>query len=168
MKDDAKNQLKKILATYDEKLAEVARVDAANRAAQAAFPVRFATLRTETIRPAIQEFADALNGRGHEATVREQEESSSTAGGVTFATISLRVIPKPFVHKSAEANKSFIEVSFSANRNERKITVSSTNTMINSGGSLGKRGEYELDLLTADVVVGHVIQALQEALAGGK
>jgi hypothetical protein len=164
MKNDAKNLLKKILGSYDQKLAEEERLAAEKRAADAAFPDRFATLKTSTIRPAIQEFADVLNGHGHEVTAREQQESSSTAGGVSYAAISLRIIPKPFAHKSAETNKSFIEITFSANRSERKITVSSTNTMINSGGSLGKRGEYEIDAVTTDVVADHVLQTLQEAL----
>ncbi|HEY8041950.1 MAG TPA: hypothetical protein VIF15_19240 [Polyangiaceae bacterium] len=165
MKDEAKNKLGQILGAYDEKLAEIDRREAASRAAQAAFPERFATLRTRTIRPVIEEFADVLNGRGHQATAREQEESSSTVGGVLSAAISLRIIPRPFVHKSTDTNKSFIEITFSANRNERKITVSSTNTMTASVGNLGKRGEYELDAVTADVVAEHVLQILQEALA---
>jgi len=141
------------------------RLDAANRAVHAAFPKRFATLKTETIRPALQEFADVLNGCGHEVTVREQEASSSSVGGVALATISLRITPKPFAHKStAETNRNFIEITFSANRSERKITVSSTSTMISSGASLGKRGEYEMGAVTADIVVGHVLQTLREAL----
>jgi hypothetical protein len=166
MKDEAKDQLKKILGTYDERLAERERVEAAKRAAEAAFPARFVTLMTETIRPVIHEFVEVLNGRGHEATVREQEESSTGVSGVTSAAISLRVVPKPFAHKSKEANKVFIEITFSANRSERKIIVSSTNTLINSGGSLGKRGEYEIGALSADVVADHLLQALKEALAG--
>jgi hypothetical protein len=167
MKDQAKKQLDAILGAYDAKLAEVARVDEAKRAAQAAFPARFATARTETIRPAIQEFADALNALGHEATANEQEESSSTAGGVTSASVSLKIIPKPHARKPADANKkSFIEITFAANRAERKVVVSSTNTLINSSGSLGKRGEYEVDEVTGDVVAHHVLQALQEAFAG--
>src|SRR5438552_4502159 len=125
MKDEAKNQLTKILGLYDEKLAEAERIEAATRAAQAAFPERFASLKSQIIRPAIQEFADVLNASGHEVTVREQEESSSAVGGVTFAAISLRIVPKPFARKTSETNKSFIEITFAANRSERKITVSS-------------------------------------------
>lgn len=166
MKDDAKSQLKKLLATYDERLAEVERVAAAKRAADAAFPARFATLTTETIRPALQEFAVVLNDRGHVAAVREQEESSSTAGGVSLATISLRIVPKGPAPKASETSKSFVEISFMANRTERRITVSSTNTMFTSGGNVGKRGDYEVDAVTADVVVGHVLQTLEEAFAG--
>jgi hypothetical protein len=164
MNTDAKNQLKKILGTYDAKLAEQERIEAAKRAADAAFPVRFAALKAETIRPMIQEFVDVLSAHGHEATAREQEESSSTAGGVSYAAISLRVIPKPFAHKSTETPKTFIEITFSANRSERKIVVSSTNTMMSSGGSLGKRGEYEIEAMTAEVIAEHVLQALQQAL----
>lgn len=164
MNSDAKNRLKKILGTYDEKLAEQTRVETAKRAAEAAFPGRFAVLKAETIRPVIQEFVDMLSGHGHEATAREQEESSSSAGGVSYAAIPLRVNPKPFAHKSTETNKSFIEITFSANRTERKVTVSSTNTMMSSSGSLGKRGEYELEAMTADLIADHLLQALQEAL----
>jgi hypothetical protein len=105
MKDEAKRQLKKILGDYDEKLAEAARIDAANRAAHAAFPGRFVTLRAETIQPATQEIADLLNECGHKASVHEQEESSSTEGGVKSAAISLRIVPKPFAHRSAECRK---------------------------------------------------------------
>jgi hypothetical protein len=163
MKDEAKTQLTKILGDYDAKLAEAERVDAANRAAHASFPERFATFKTATLRPALQEIADMLNASGHEAAVREQDESSSAAGGVKAAAISVRIVPKPFAHKSTEPSSSAIEITFSANRIERKITVSSTNTLMSHGGSVGKRGEYEIDAVTADVVTNHVIQTLTEA-----
>ena len=166
MNDDAKNQLQKILGAYDERLAEIARVDAANSAAQMAFPERYAALRSNTIRPVMQEFANVLNSRGHEVTVRELEESTSSDVGVTLATIALHIIPKAFVDKGATTKRSYIEISFSANRNERKIVVSSTNTIINSSGSVGKRGSYDVDALTTDVIEAHVIHTLREGLAG--
>jgi hypothetical protein len=166
MKDEAKSQLKKIVGDYDAKLAEAERVDAARRAAQAAFPERFVILRTNTIQPAIQEIADMLNERGHKASVREQEESSSAEGGVKSAAVSLRIIPKPFAHKSTETNPITIEITFSANRSERKVAVSSTNTMIGHSGTVGKCGDYEIDAVTADVVANHVIQTLTEAFGG--
>jgi hypothetical protein len=163
MKDEAKTLLEKIVRDYDEKLAEAERVDAAKRAAQAEFPGRFAGLKTGTIQPAIQEIADMLNERGHRASLHEQEESSSAVGGVKSAAVSLRVVPKPFASRATETNPSVIEVTFSANHGNRKIAVSSTNTMVGHGGSIGKRGEYEIDAVTADVVAGHVIQTLSEA-----
>jgi hypothetical protein len=168
MKHEAKSQLKRIIGDYDEKLAATERVDAANRAAHAAFPERFIALRTEVVAPALQEIAGMLNERDHEASVREQEESSSAVGGVRSAAVTLRIIPKPFAKKSAEANPVTIEVTFSANRAARKVTVSSTNTMIGHGGRVGKRGEYEIDEVNADVVATHVIQTLDEAFGGTK
>jgi hypothetical protein len=165
MNDDTKAHLNKILGAYDDKLAEVARVHAATCAAEAAFPERYASLRSNTIRPAVQEFAEALNTHGHEVTVRELEESTSSEGGVTLASIALRIIPKAFAHKVPATKRSYIEVSFSANRNDRKITVSSTNTMNNSAGSVGKRGEYDVDAVTREVVEGHVLHTLREAFS---
>jgi len=105
-----------------------------------------------------------LRGHGHEAMAREQEESTSTTAGVLSAAISLRMTLKPFVRTSTESSRSFIEITFSANRADRKVTVSSTNTIVNSGGGLGKRGEYEIDAVTTDVVLDHVLRTLQEAL----
>jgi hypothetical protein len=164
MKDDAKDELKKILLAYDDRIAESARVEAANRAAQVAFPERYSELRRDTIRPVMQEFVDVLNGRGHEGTLREAEESSTTEGGIKLAAITLRVVPKALVGRATATNKSFVEISFSANRSEQKITVSSTNTMINSAGNVGKRGEYPIDAVTVEVVEAHILQTLREAL----
>jgi len=167
MKDEAKKRLKGILGAYDEKLAETERREAASRAAKAAFPERFSALKKEMLLPVLGELAEVLNAGGHEAAAHEQEESSSTAGGVTSAAIWLRVIPKPFLQNPTDTKRSFVQITFSANRSERKIVVSSTTTIINSGRSVGKRGEYEIEALTADVVVDHVLQTLETAFAGG-
>jgi len=153
----------KIIGDYDEKLAEAERVNAAKRAAHAAFPGRFVTVKAEVIRPALEEIADMLKERGHDASVREWEDSSNAEGGIKSAAVSLRVVPKPFVQRAAETNPIAIEVTFSANRAERKVAVSSSNSMISQGGKVGKRGEYEIDAVTADVVTSHVIQTLQDA-----
>jgi hypothetical protein len=124
------------------------------------------SLKTEIIHPTIQEIADMLNEGGHVASVREQEDSSTAEGGVKSAAISLRVVPRPFAAKATEVNAIAIEVTFSANRSVRKVAVSSTNTMINHGGTVGKRGEYEIEALTADIVTTHVLQTLSEAFGG--
>jgi hypothetical protein len=164
MNADVKSQLKQVLGAYDVKLAELERVEAAKRATQAAFPERFTRLKTETIRPALQEFADVLNAGGHEATVKDENESSTTASGIRWSAIWLRIVPKPFAHEArAQTSPSAIEVTFSANRNDGKITVSSTNTMSGTAGSVGKRGSYEIDALTADVIATHVLKTLEEA-----
>lgn len=165
MKSDVRDQLTNLIGAYDAKLAEAERVEDAKRAAHEAFPKRFAALKTATIRPALEEFAEVLNGSGHEAAVNEQEESSSTAGGIKWAAISLRIVPKPHAHRSTPTNPSAVEVTFSANRNDGKITVSSTNTMSSAGGSLGKRASYEVESVTADVIAEHVLQTLKEAFA---
>jgi hypothetical protein len=168
MKDEAKTQLAKILGDYDAKLAETARVDAENRAAHAAFPDRFATLKREVVRPALEEIAAMLNASGHEASVREQEESSTAGVGVKSAAVSLRIVPKPFAGNGDDSSPIVIEIAFSANRATRKVAVSSSNTMINHGGAVGKRGEYEVDAVTADVAARHVVQTLGEAFGREK
>jgi hypothetical protein len=168
MKPDAKSQLTKILGEYEEKLAAAERIDSANRAAHAAFPEQFVGLRTSVIAPTLQEISAMLTERGHQVEVREQEESSSAAGGVKSASVTLRLVPKPFTAKSTDSSPVTVEVSFSANRAARKVTVSSTNTMIGHGGRVGKRGEYDVDEVDSDVVATHVIQTLDEAFGGKK
>jgi hypothetical protein len=164
MKNETKSELKAILGKYDGRLLEEERAVSAARAAEEAFPTRFATLRTETLRPAMQELVELLSTHGHAATVIERDESSTTVGGFLHAAISLRINPKHLASKSPEADKTFIEIVFAANRRERKVSVSSTNTAINSSGNVGKRGEYLIEALTADVVAEEVTRTLQEAL----
>jgi hypothetical protein len=164
MKNEIKNELKAILGKYDGRLLEEERAVAATRAAEEAFPARFATLRTETLRPVMQELVELLGTHGHSATVIEREESSTTVGGFSHAAISLRINPKLLAGKPPEGDKTFIEIAFAANRRERKVTVSSTNTAIHSSGNVGKRGEYLIEVLTADVVAEEVTRTLQEAL----
>ncbi len=164
MKSEDKSQLEEILGAYDARHVEEERVIAARRAADEAFPARFAALRAATLRPAIQEFIDVLSLHGHSAAAIEQEEAATNTGGFSHAAISLRINPKPFAPKSLESNKTFIEITFSANRRERKVTVSCTDTTLNSHGNAGKRGEYEIEAMTADVVAEQVIRTLQEAL----
>src|SRR5258708_6557094 len=102
MMDDAKKQLAQILGAYDDKLAETVRAEAASRAAHAAFPERFVALVKDTIRPTFQEFAELMNSHGHQVVVREQEAESAVKGGATYTTISLHIVPKAYVSKSAD------------------------------------------------------------------
>jgi hypothetical protein len=168
MKSEAKAELERILGAYDDKLTEVERLGAAERTAQAEFPVRFATLRAEIIRPALHELVQVLSAHGHEVTVSEKEGSSSNAGGVTLAATSLRIVPKPFARKVPAKSENFIEVTFAANPAERKVIVSSTNTTVTFDRSVGDHGEYAIDALTADVVVSAVLQTLKDAFTGTK
>ncbi len=189
MNHESKSKLEKIIGDYETKLAEAARIEAAKRAADAVFPERFVAEKAKTIRPALQEIADMLNAHGHDAQIREQEESSSTVSGFKSAAITLCVVPKPFVRKPSPApagatsgpagvpaavggqqdnNGALIEITFSAKRAERKVTVSSTNTMMSHAGNIGKRGEYEIDAVTTDVVTSHCIQTLGEAFGPGR
>jgi hypothetical protein len=163
MKGEAKAELERVLGVYDDKLAEDARLGAAERAARTEFPARFARLRAEVISPTLHELAQVLGAHGHEVTVSEREGSSSNAGGVTLAHISLRVVPKPFARKVPAKSENFIEVTFAANPAERKVLVSSANTTTAFRGSVGDHGEYTIDALTADVVVDAVVQTLKDA-----
>lgn len=166
MKDDVKQKLQGLLTAYGDRLAQAERRAAAIKEAQAAFPERFAAAKEKIIRPALTEFVEELNREGHDATIRELDEGHRD-GAFASASIALRVVPKPFAKKatSAEASSSCIEIIFSANRSERKVVVSSNNTVLNSGGSRGKRGDYDVDAVTEEVVVEQVFNSLQEAFA---
>ena len=170
MKDEAKKQLKRILAVYDERLAETERVEAERRAAKEAFPVRFAALKKDTILPILEEFAEAYSPDKYwltTAKATEQDESSSTAGVTSDRRSGCASFPSCSGRRRRIRRRASSRFRSRPNfLSERKVVVSSTNTLINSGGGVGKRGEYELETLTGDVVVGHVMQTLEEALVG--
>jgi hypothetical protein len=162
MKKDALDELRQLLNSYGDRLSESERRAAAHKEAHEMFPARFLELKAKTIQPVLTEFVDELQKEGHYASVRDLEEGHRD-GAFASASITLRIVPKPYASKASEAGGSSIETVFSANRAEQKVVVSCNNTVFATGGSRGKRCEYDLATVTADVVAEQVLLTLKEA-----
>jgi hypothetical protein len=163
MDQEAKDELKSILATYQERLSDGRAREAKVKAARIAFVEAFQKVKTETIGPVLEEFAVQLNEAGHSASVVDQREASDRNGQFTPASVALRIAPARMGDMAlVPSGGARIEVTFSAHDQTMKVVVSSSN---NSNGSMGKRGEYELSELTSGFVEGHVLKTIREAFA---
>jgi len=166
MDNDAKSELKNILAAYKARLVDGQDREAKLRSARASFIEVFRTLKAEKIGPVLQEFVAHLNDEGHQASVVDQQEAVDRNGHFAPSSIALKVVPLRMGEQpTGQSSSARIEVTFSANQHTMKVLVSSSN---NPNGSTGKRGEYDLSELTKEFVVSNVLETIREAFAIAK
>ena len=166
MDNEAKTELKGILAAYRARLVDSQERETKLRVARASFIEVFRTLKAERIGPVLNEFVVQLNEEGHQASVVDQQEASDRNGHFTPSSLALRIVPARMGNGSvAHSSTARLEITFSANQHTMKVLVSSSN---NANGTMGKRGEYDLDELTIEFVVSNVIKTIREGLAIGK
>jgi hypothetical protein len=164
MNEEARKELKTILASYKAKLVDRNEREAHSRLARASFIEQFRTLKAEMIGPVLNEFAVQLNGEGHAASVIDQQEPSDLHGHFIPSSVALRVVPAKIGDApGVQTGGAVVDVTFSANQHAMKVLVSSSN---NAQGSSGKRGEYDLSELTEDFVVSNVLRTIRGAFAG--
>jgi hypothetical protein len=164
MNNEAKSELKAILAAYRARLVDSQEREAKLRIARASFVEGFRTLKAERIGPVLDEFVVQLNEEGHEANVVDQQEATDRNGHFTPSSLALRIVPARAGDVS-HTSGARMEVTFSANQHTMKVLVSSSN---NANGTMGKRGEYDLAELTVAFVVSNVLKTIREGLAIGK
>jgi len=163
MDNEAKDELKTILAAYRARVVDGQEREARMKADRASFVEVFRTVKVQTVAPVLFDFVAQLQEHGHEANVVDQEEASDRNGRFTPASIALRVVPARIGGTpSVSFNRTPIEVTFSANQHTMKVLVSSSN---NGQGASGKRGDYDLEDLTTEFVVSNVLKTIREALA---
>jgi hypothetical protein len=160
MNSDAKDELKGILAAYQERLVGSRNRENKMKTDQVAFTELFRDLKTKIIVPVFEDFAGQLNEYGHVASIIDQEDPSHTLGSFSPANIALRIAPTWDKSDSTHASSGPIEVKYSANQTEMNVLVSSSH---NPRGSSGKRGEYKTAELTEEFVVNSVLITIREA-----
>ena len=166
MDDEAKTELKSILATYRARLLDSQDREAKIKTARVTFVEAFRNLKVERIAPVLEEFVAELNEAGHQASIVDHQEASDRNVQFTPASIALRILPARIGDAAApQSGAPRIEVTFSANQHTMKVLVSSSN---NSNGSVGKRGDYELAELTKEFVESNVLKTIRQAFAIGK
>jgi hypothetical protein len=166
MDPEVKSELHGMLAAYAALVVESHEREAKTKAAQTAFVDAFRQLKVEKIRPILDEFVVDLLQGGHQATVVDQQEASDRNGQFTPSSIALRVVPARMAGATAASSTlARVEVTFSGNSQTRKVLVSSSN---NANGSIGRRGDYELEDVTPEFVQNNVLNTIRAAFTSGK
>jgi hypothetical protein len=143
-------ELKRLLDDFESKQRKQNQEREDRRIALEQFLAGYAELTQSVIKPCFEEFAAALDARGHPCTI-EIDKPADPADSISAAKITLTVFPGATT--LAHGNPS---LSYKAAPNQRKIAANRS-TITTSGGIVaGLVGEFELAQVTRDVVERHL------------
>ena len=162
MADSLREALTQLLDGYDaRRLGEQAREQKA-KDDEAHFLVDFAELRREVIRPVFETAAALLEERGHRASIVEQEFVAGSAGRISEAGITLRVVP---LGTKAPLHEDQRSLSFTTRHYNKTVWVNSGDSA-GSGGLAGSKGAYALERVTKQLVEDELIAFVGRVVAG--
>jgi len=159
---EIKKKLSAVLDEYDKAVANRQKAVEKSKSEHEKFIEEFKRLRTEVIRPVMEEFGVELRQRGHEYEIEERDETHDYEGRTLSAHITMTVYPKDIERN--EFTKRFSDtpyVWFHASTYEKKIHVGSSNIMTGRGGSGGPTGEYEITQVNHNFVEQQVARGLE-------
>ena len=141
MADRMLESLEKLLDDYDGRRRDDVEREQKTRDDEANFLERFAALRRDVIRPVFESAAAVLEARGHRCNITEQESASGSAGRISEAGISIRIVPAG--HK-ATLHEDQRSLSITTRHYNKSIWINSgeSNT---SGGIAGAKGAHALE-----------------------
>jgi hypothetical protein len=162
MADPLREALTQLLDGYDaRRLGEQAR-EQKSKDDEAQFLVDFAERRREVIRPVFEAAAALLEERGHRASIVEQEFVAGSAGRISEAGITLRVVP---LGTKAPLHEDQRSLSFTTRHYNKTVWVNSGESA-GSGGLAGSKGAYALERVTKQLVEDELIAFVGRVVAG--
>jgi hypothetical protein len=162
MADSLREALTQLLDGYDaRRLGEQAR-EQKSKDDEAQFLVDFAERRREVIRPVFEAAAALLEERGHRASIVEQEFVAGSAGRISEAGITLRVVP---LGTKAPLHEDQRSLSFTTRHYNKTVWVNSGESA-GSGGLAGSKGAYALERVTKQLVEDELIAFVGRVVAG--
>jgi hypothetical protein len=143
-----RDALAKMLDAYDaRRRGDLAR-EQKTRDDEAAFLTQFLELRRNVIRPVFEAAGAVLEERGHRFSIAEQESTSGTAGRISEAGISLRIVAsgtKAALHEDQSS------LSITTRHYNKTVWINSGEAP-NAGGIAGAKGTYPLEKITRQLI----------------
>ncbi len=163
MKEETKSKLNALMDEYDEKLKKKKKTQEEIELEENAFIDEFYRLRRKVMRPIIDEIGDYIKEHGHDYKVKEEKliDDYSTKKD---AKITMMVFPSG-IDRSAYTVSN---ISFTANKKEKDIYVSSKVIERNKSGTAEDRGVYNTNQINGDLVEKEIFNFLKAIFSWDK
>jgi hypothetical protein len=161
MADHMQDALAKLLDDYDARRRGDLEREQKSKDEEAHFLSQFAELRRGVIRPVFEAAGTMLEARGHRYSISEQESSAGSAGRISEAGISLRVVAlgtKATLHEDQQS------LTVTTRHYNKTVWINSGDAQ-NSGGIAGAKGAYELHKVTRELVEAELIAFIARVVA---
>ena len=161
MKKEDESRLESILKTFEQKLAKSKDAKDQRQSEEDVFYMEFKRIRTQVIRPAMEDIGNQLKARGHNSDISEVGDERSKRDAKITMSITMGGVPS-----SAYAPENTVSVSFS-HTGHTTISFHASTPMQSRRGFAGLRGKYAASEMTTDVVEKKILEVLEEVFSPG-
>ena len=128
------------------------------------FLASFAKLRSEVVRPVLEDAGALLAQRGHGFSIVEEEYGTDAAGKVREAGISLQIAPAGMpAQLHAEDHERTLSIT---TRHYNKTVWVSGGRALHSGGTAGAKGAYAIERIDRQLVEAEVVRLVGAVMGG--
>lgn len=162
MKEENKSHLESIMKKFEQKLARSTDAKERRQSEEDAFHSEFKRIRTQIIRPAMEEVGNELKTMGHNCEISEVGDERSKRDAKITMSITLGGVPT-----SAYAPENTVSVAFS-HTGCNSISIHASTPMRNMrhrSGFAGPRGSHAAPEITTDLVQKTIIEVLEEVFS---
>jgi hypothetical protein len=165
VKEETKKRLAHVLDRYDEEQAGAKKQAQKTKTAQEELLKSFGQLRTEVIRPIMEDIGTVLKTRGHDYKIVEEDVSTDAQGTQKDVMISMYIFPsRAGAHATTRELLQFPRISFRPDPYWRRIIVHTSNVTLTYDGLSGGRGEYSIAQITSEFVEKELVQIVEGIL----
>ena len=156
MKKENESQLESIMQKFEEKLAKSKDVHERRQSEEDAFYVEFRRVRTEVIRPAMEDVGNQLKARGHNFEILEIDDERRKRDAKITMRIMIGGVPS-----SAYTPENTVLVSF-AHTGHTSVSIQASTSSQHRSGFAGPRGNYAVSEITTDSVEKTILEVLED------
>jgi hypothetical protein len=156
MKKEDESRLESILKKFEQKLAKSKDAKEQRQSEDDVFDIEFKRIRTQVIRPAMEDIGNQLIARGHKSEISEVGDERNKRDAKITMRITIGGVPS-----SAYAPENTVSVSFS-HTGHKTISIQASTQIQNRRGFAGLRGNYDTSKITTDVVAKKILEVLEE------
>jgi len=159
MKEENESHLESIMKRFEQKLAKSKDAQERRQSEEDAFDKEFKRVRTEVIRPAMEDMGTQLEARGHNSEISEVGDERSKRDAKITMSVTIDGVPR-----SAYAPEDTVLISFSQ-AGQATITIHANAPIRNRSGFAGTRGHYAASDITTDLVEKKLLEVLAEVFS---
>ena len=161
MADHMREALARLLDEYDARRRGDVEREHKTKEEEALFLKQFAELRRSVIRPVFEAAGAMLEERGHRFSIAEQEFTAGSAGRISEAGISLRIVASGTKAPLHEDQRS---LSITTRHYNKTVWINSGEAP-DAGGIAGAKGAYALEKVTRELIEGELLGFVARVVA---
>jgi hypothetical protein len=161
MKEENDSQLQSILQKFEQKLAQSRDARDKQQSAADAFYLEFKRVRTEVIRPAMDDIGNQLKARGHTVEISEVGDERSKRDAKITLRVAVGGVPSSAYIAENTAVVSFCHTGLTS------VSIQASTPAQHKSDFSGSRGNFALAEITTDLVERKILEVIEEVFLQG-